>query len=66
MLLPSPQTGRKTLRSPDRDPKPEYYYVNIENAGDGATVSGNYEKNTTVSIYAGTKEGYTFTGWTSS
>lgn len=57
---------KEDSQTPDPDPKPEYYYVNIENAGDGATVSGNYEKNTTVSIYAGTKEGYTFTGWTSS
>ncbi len=57
---------KEKSETPDPDPTPEYYYVTIENAGEGATVSGNYEKNTTVSIYAGTKEGYTFTGWTSS
>ncbi len=54
--------GKKT----EPTPVPEYYNVTLANTGDGATGAGDYEKEATVSIYAGTREGYTFAGWTSS
>ena len=63
MTSPSPQTGKKKSETHDPDPKPEYYSGTLEGIGNNATGYGKYEKNTTVSIYAGTKEGYTFTGW---
>ncbi|MDP4092781.1 MAG: S-layer homology domain-containing protein [Bacillota bacterium] len=39
--------------------------VNL-NGGSGSTVSGSYASGTVVSINAGTKSGYTFSGWATS
>ena len=49
----------------ENTPETIYYEVSVLNGGEGATGSGRYTEYTTVSIYAGTKEGYTFNGWTS-
>ncbi len=42
------------------------YSVTISGGGTGATGTGSYAKNDTVSIYAGNRSSCTFTGWTSS
>lgn len=39
--------------------------VNL-NGGNGGTTGGSYAENTSISINAGTRTGYTFNGWTSS
>ena len=39
--------------------------VTLSGAGTGATGAGGHAAGTTVNIYAGTKSGYTFNGWTS-
>ena len=43
----------------------KYHNVTLSGAGTGATGAGNHAARTTVNIYAGTKSGYTFNGWTS-
>ena len=43
----------------------KYHNVTITGAGTGATGAGSHAAGTTVNIYAGTKSGYTFNGWTS-
>ena len=43
----------------------KYHNVTLTGAGTGATGAGNHAAGTTVNIYAGTKSGYTFNGWTS-
>ena len=43
----------------------KYHNVTLTDAGTGATGAGNHAAGTTVNIYAGTKSGYTFNGWTS-
>ena len=43
----------------------KYHYVTLSGAGTGATGAGSHAERTTVNIYAGTKSGYTFNGWTS-
>ena len=43
----------------------KYHNVTLSGAGTGATGAGNHAAGTTVNIYAGTKSGYTFNGWTS-
>ena len=43
----------------------KYHTVTLSGAGIGATGAGSHAANTTVNIYAGTKSGYTFAGWTS-
>ena len=43
----------------------KYHNVTLTDAGTGATGAGSHAAGTTVNIYAGTKSGYTFTGWTS-
>ncbi|QOX64794.1 hypothetical protein FRZ06_16295 [Anoxybacterium hadale] len=40
------------------------YTLTVSGGGTGATADGSYAAGTIVSIHAGTKEGYTFTGWT--
>ena len=42
------------------------YTVEVKNsyAGDGDTGEGEYEEGDTVTIHAGSRNGYTFTGWT--
>ena len=47
------------------DPNPESYTVTIKDAGEGATGEGEYTQGSTVELYAGTKEGFVFNGWTS-
>jgi len=42
------------------------YTVTISGDVSGATGSGSYTAGTTINIYAGSRSGYTFTGWTSS
>ena len=41
------------------------YTVTISGGGSGASGDGDYEEGDTVTIKAGNKSGYTFTGWTS-
>ena len=43
----------------------KYHNVTLTGAGTGATGAGSHAAETTVNIYAGTKSGYTFNGWTS-
>ena len=43
----------------------KYHTVTLTDAGTGATGAGSHAAGTTVNIYAGTKSGYTFNGWTS-
>ena len=43
----------------------KYHNVTLSGAGTGATGAGSHAAGTTVNIYAGTKPGYTFNGWTS-
>ena len=43
----------------------KYHNVTLSGAGTGATGAGSHAERTTVNIYAGTKSGYTFNGWTS-
>lgn len=43
----------------------KYHNVTLSDAGTGATGAGSHAAGTTVNIYAGTKSGYTFNGWTS-
>ena len=43
----------------------KYHTVTLSGAGTGATGAGSHAARTTVNIYAGTKSGYTFNGWTS-
>ena len=43
----------------------KYHNVTLSGAGTGATGAGRHAAGTTVNIYAGTKSGYTFNGWTS-
>ena len=43
----------------------KYHNVTLTDAGIGATGAGSHAAGTTVNIYAGTKSGYTFNGWTS-
>ena len=43
----------------------KYHNVTLSGAGAGATGAGSHAANTPVNIYAGTKYGYTFAGWTS-
>ena len=42
----------------------KYHNVTLTGAGTGATGAGSHAAGTTVNIYAGTKSGYTFNGWT--
>lgn len=62
-----------TFTMPDKDvtvtanwKEVKKYAVNIEDGGAGATGQGDYKKGDTVTITAGTKDGYTFKEWTSS
>ena len=43
----------------------KYHNVTLSGAGTGATGAGSHAAGTTANIYAGTKSGYTFNGWTS-
>ncbi len=45
---------------------PDTYTVTISGGGSGADGAGGYEEGEPVTIKAGNKSGYTFTGWTSS
>lgn len=44
---------------------PSEYTVTIGNSGIGSSGSGSYTSGVTVSVYAGSRSGYSFTGWTS-
>ncbi|RTE00717.1 S-layer homology domain-containing protein, partial [Paenibacillus whitsoniae] len=44
---------------------PNEYTVTIGNGGIGSNGSGSYTSGVTVSVYAGSRSGYTFIGWTS-
>ena len=44
-------------------PQPTTYTVTINGGGAGVSGNGSYTQGTTVNIYAGTRSGYTFTGW---
>lgn len=50
---------------PGKTVEAETYTVTLNGAGTGATGTGEYAEGTTVSLYAGTRTGYTFSGWTS-
>lgn len=65
--------GSSPVESYDAESIDDYKYLKIEilyaltvnlNGGSGATVGGSYAAGTAVSIDAGTKPGYTFSGWT--
>lgn len=45
---------------------PASYMLRVEGGGDGATENGDYVAGAPISISAGTKNGYTFSGWTTS
>ena len=57
-------TKELTIKIADAEPA-KYHNVTLSGAGTGATGAGNHAEGTTVNIYAGTKSGYTFNGWTS-
>ena len=57
-------TKELTIKIADAD-SAKYHNVTLSGAGTGATGAGNHAEGTTVNIYAGTKSGYTFNGWTS-
>ena len=57
-------TKELTLKITDTEAA-KYHNVTITGAGTGATGAGSHATGTTVNIYAGTKSGYTFDGWTS-
>ena len=42
------------------------YQLTIAGGGDGATANGSHEAGSVVTIHAGTKSGYLFSGWTTS
>ncbi|TBL76237.1 X2-like carbohydrate binding domain-containing protein [Paenibacillus thalictri] len=44
---------------------PGEYTVTIGNGGIGSNGSGSYTSGVTVTVYAGSRSGYSFTGWTS-
>ena len=45
-------------------PAPAQYVVTLRDGGTGASGSGSYEAGKTVAVYAGTRSGYSFNGWT--
>ena len=49
-----------------QEPEPATYTVTVSNGGTGASGSGTYAEGDTVTIAAGTKNNYSFNGWTSS
>ena len=57
-------TKELTIKVADAD-SAKYHNVTLSGAGTGATGAGSHAAGTTVNIYAGTKSGYTFNGWTS-
>lgn len=57
-------TKELTIKIADAD-SAKYHNVTLSGAGTGATGAGSHAAGTTVNIYAGTKSGYTFNGWTS-
>ena len=57
-------TKELTIQIADTEPA-KYHNVTLSGAGTGATGAGSHAAGTTVNIYAGTKSGYTFNGWTS-
>ena len=57
-------TKELTIKIADADAA-KYHNVTLSGAGTGATGAGSHAAGTTVNIYAGTKSGYTFNGWTS-
>ena len=64
----NPVKGAQVWRLVDWPGKTEAaktYTVTLNGAGTGATGAGEYAANDTVKLYAGTKSGYTFSGWTS-
>ena len=57
-------TKELTIKIADAEAS-KYHNVTLSGAGTGATGAGSHAAGTTVNIYAGTKSGYTFNGWTS-
>lgn len=57
-------TKELTIKVAGAEPA-KYHNVTLSGAGTGATGAGSHAEGTTVNIYAGTKSGYTFNGWTS-
>ena len=57
--------GGSVWRLADWPGKTDTYTVTLKDAGTGAAGAGEYAAGTTVSLSAGTKSGYTFSGWTS-
>ena len=57
-------TKELTIKVADAEAS-KYHNVTLSGAGTGATGAGSHAEGTTVNIYAGTKSGYTFNGWTS-
>ena len=58
------ETKELTIKIADAEAA-KYHNVTLTGAGTGATGAGSHAAETTVNIYAGTKSGYTFNGWTS-
>ena len=50
---------------PGKTVEAKTYTVTLNGAGTGATGAGEYAAGAEVKLYAGTKSGYTFSGWTS-
>ena len=57
--------GGSVWRLADWPGKTDTYTVTLNGAGTGAAGAGEYAAGDTVSLYAGSKSGYTFSGWTS-
>lgn len=58
------RTAEYTIRitAPEEPGKPKYQ-VTLSNLGDGGSGGGSYEEGSTVTIRAGSRSGYTFSGW---
>ena len=56
-------TVKAVFEQDSTPPQPTTYTVTINGGGAGASGNGSYPRGATVNIYAGTRSGYTFTGW---
>lgn len=70
VTLANAKSATTTFTMPDTDVtvKAEWeinqYTVTVVDGGDGSSGSGTYNYNSTVTLHAGSKVGYTFNGWT--
>lgn len=66
--MPAGNVTVKAVFEPDSGstPQPAQYSVTVNGSYSAASGAGNYEAGTTVSIHAGSRSHYRFSGWTSS